>query len=221
MSDLIDKLNTLIRAKVNSSLGGGGTVDRDDRRPPISDREIDTQLATLRQQIDTALNAEDAMQKRLDDANAQIDALDRQVDAALLDGNDVQARTLTQQLQRQRQQAAMSAADLEDHRRATSSLIEQVNELEALVSDARARETQNQGEPLPTEYVSASQPPAQTESQAVPVSVRVPINRPAAPTTTPPKPSESATPAKSPPSSADTDEELARRRARLSGPDKS
>ena len=219
MSDLFDKLNTLIRAKVNSSLGAGGTTDRDDRRPPISDREIDTQLATLRQQIDAALNAEDGMQKQLDDANAQIDALDRQVDAALLDGDDIQARTLTQQLQRQRQQAAMSAADLEDHRRATSSLIEQVNELEALVSDARARETLNQGEPLPTESVSPGQPAAQAESHAAPVSVRIPINRPAAPAP-PPKPTESAPASPASPTSADTDAELARRRDRLSGPDK-
>ncbi|MHB8625631.1 MAG: PspA/IM30 family protein [Aggregatilineales bacterium] len=226
MSDLIDKLNTLIRAKVNSSLGGSGAGagDRDDNRhSPISDREIDAQLGTLRQQIDVALNAEDGMQKRLDDANAQIDALDRQVDAALLDGNDTQARTLTQQLQRQRQQAATLAADLEDHRRATSSLIEQVNELEALVSDARARDTMNQGEPLPSEKVLADQPPVQAESQAVPVSIRVPINRPAPP----PNPATPAKPANSPPSAAppasstDTDDELARRRARLSGPDKS
>lgn len=222
MSDLIDKLNTLLRAKVNSSLGGSGSSDRDDsRRPPISDREIDAQLATLRQQIDSALNAEDAMQKQLDDANAQIDALDRQVDAALLDGNDVQARTLTQQLQRQRQQASMSAADLEDHRRATSSLIEQVNELEALVSDARARDAANQGESLLADNASAIQPPVQSESQAAPISVRIPINRPAAPAA-PPQPVEQPPPAKPAPSStADTDDELAQRRNRLSGPDKS
>ncbi len=136
MPDLLDKLNVLVRASLNSVLSGDSSTAR---RIPAErlGKDIDAEISALRKHIDDALNAEDAMQQRIDTANAGIADLDRQADQALMDGDDAQARYLVQQLQRQKQQAAMQQASLEDHRRATSELIERVNTLEAMVSDSR------------------------------------------------------------------------------------
>ena len=68
-----------------------------------------------------------------------VDALDQAADNALVTGDELAARQSVQQMQRQRQQNAVLEADLESHRRATSELIERVNTLEAMVSDARSQ----------------------------------------------------------------------------------
>lgn len=152
MPDLLDKLNVLVRASLNSVLSSDTTR----RIPPERlGKDIDGEISALRKHIDDALNTEDDMQKRLDAANAQIADLDKQADQSLLDGDDANARYLVGQMQRQKQQAAMLQANLEDHRRATSELIERVNTLEAMVSDAR----RNQAEQAPPEPAQESSAP--------------------------------------------------------------
>ncbi len=144
MSDFISKLNVLVRASLNS-VASGDTLRR--IPPERIGTDIDGEIAALRQHIDEALNAEDAMQARLGDLTAQIETLDQSADAALLAGDDAKARAIVQQITRQQTAARTLTADLDDHRRATSELIERVNMLESMVSDARR--TQASAEPLP------------------------------------------------------------------------
>ena len=235
MSDLINKLNVLIRATVSSGLSAGGAPGDDrDRATPrpaqhLSDQAVDAQIKTLRQHIDAALNAEDGMRQKIENAQNQNDQLDQQVDAALLDGDSANARVLAQRLQQQRQRLVSQQADLDLHRRATSELIEQVNQLEAQISDARANQDPVL-EPLESLTVDPSEKveiPLQVDRSGPsknsdgPRTVRVPINvRPTAPPTDPPPAVSPAATAPPPVSSPDVDDDLARRRSRLSGPDK-
>jgi uncharacterized membrane-anchored protein YhcB (DUF1043 family) len=239
MSDLINKLNVLIRATVNNSLPGGAAGDSRERgtspRSPehLSDQAVDAQIRTLRQHIDTALDAEDGMRQKIEVGQTQADQLDQQVDAALLDGDESTARVLAQRLQQQRQRLNSQQADLEAHRRVTADLIEQVNQLEAQISGARASQSTDLA-PEPDAAINrveipintAPEPPSQ--NPAVPQTVRVPINiRPAArPSDSPVTSTVPAAPPAAPPAPRpvasnppDADDDLARRRSRLSSPD--
>jgi chromosome segregation ATPase len=146
MSDLIDKLNMLVRSRVNSVLGGGGSgfdARRDDPDKPINLNELEREIREMRKHIEDALNTEDEMQRKLEEATAQAVAFDQQADAALANGEDDTARQFVQQYQKAQRSAETLASELDLHRRATSQLIEQVNKLEAVVADRKAN-TQNE-----------------------------------------------------------------------------
>ncbi len=236
MSDLFNKLNVLLRASINSSLSGGGNSRAPSRADwaDVPPQEIETQLHSLRHNVDEALNAEDAMQRRLEDQQRQIEALDAQVDSALMAGDEANARFLQSQLQRQKQQATMLQAELEDHRQATSALIEQVNQLEAIVSDVRARhESPGQMDDIPAPEEVMTEPPRTAPTASEPTSFRVPINVSVNPGNAgnavsnsgqsearPPNVPAAVNPSAKPTAADDSDEALARRRSRLSLPDK-
>lgn len=141
MPGLLDKLNTLVKSSVNSVLD-----DVPGRKPSVNParlgKDIDQEVAALRKRIDAAINEEDDMKRQIAAMQQEIDRADKQADAALQQGDESTARGLVQQIQRQQQQAAMLQADLEQHRRATSDLIEHVNQLDAIVSDARSQQQQ-------------------------------------------------------------------------------
>lgn len=142
MSRLINKLNVLVQSSLHSVLGD----DSSPRRTPISPQQlgkgIDKEIAALRAQIDEALDAEDRTTAELDAMQQEIDTLDQEADRALAQGDDAAARHLITQLQIKQQQHAMLTADLTQHRRSTSELIKRVNELEAMVAEARRQEAE-------------------------------------------------------------------------------
>jgi len=263
MSDLISKLNVLVRASLNSALSGSthdtvsdpandaGSPARRRLPPERIGKDIDHEIAELRKHIDDALNAEDRMQARLNDSYAQIDALDQAADNALLTGDELAARQSVQQMQRQRQQNAVLEADLESHRRATSELIERVNTLEAMVSDARSQQTQQPAAAQADDQASGTPgvvlsnllrdarqrvdqainvPATSAPTTSIPIGhtpAAVPVPAPLAPSNTvssTPVPTTSVpikvgTPTTPNTSSKDVDDDLARRRSRLSKPD--
>jgi phage shock protein A len=152
MSDLIDKLNVLLRSGLNNFLGG--SQEDDTARPGkiAPDRlgkDIDKEIAALRKQIETALTAEDEIQARLDKYQQQIEEYNQQADEALKRNDEANARALVEQMNRQEKQANMLRADLDEHRRATSEFIERVNMLEAMVSDARRDAAPEEAEDQP------------------------------------------------------------------------
>src|SRR4051812_24708758 len=107
MPGLLDKLNVLVRSSINSVLSEPPAHGEDGSRPRVPaerlGKDIDKEVAALRQQIDKALSEEDAMQARLDQVQQQIVAYDQQADDALQRGDDPNARYLVQQMQRQQQ----------------------------------------------------------------------------------------------------------------------
>jgi phage shock protein A len=137
MGSIIDKLNALVRSNVQNVLergkgSGGMSLGKD----------IDREITVLREQINTALDHEEALNSQITAAQQQIAAWDAQADRALLQGDEAAARRLIQQIQHEQRQIAFIEADLDKHRRATSELIEQVNELEAVVAAARQEQQQ-------------------------------------------------------------------------------
>jgi len=210
MADLLDKLNTLLRANLNSLLSGTGSREEGSRPRLTPDKlggDVDREIAALRKQVDDALRDEDTQRSRLEAMQQQLVDLDQEIDRLLERGQDEQARQLSAQLKRQQQKASMVEADLERHRQATFDLIQHVNTLEALVSDARRNQAEQASAPPATqpsaEPFAASSPrlavePPPSITRSIPVSSAK--SEPAAPPTppTPPAPSAPAAPAPPP-----------------------
>src|SRR5262249_44177171 len=98
-------------------------------------------VAALRKKVDAAISEEDAMQQQLETLQGQAASLSQQADNALRGGDEPNARLLIQQQQRAEQRATMLQADLDQHKHATSDLIEHVNVLDAVLSDKRREQT--------------------------------------------------------------------------------
>ena len=187
MPGLREKLTVLMR----SSLRG----ERRDRPP--STRKAGAEVVALREQIAQALDHEDRLQQTIQASEAEIAALDRQADEAMARGDEATARHLIAQLQRRRRQLALQQADLAQHRHTAADLIRRVNALEALLA-------------------TAQQPSAGAEADDVPLAERIrqarqEVNRRV----------ESLRAPAAPPAEIALDEQaieddLARRRARLS-----
>ncbi len=228
MSDLIDKLNVLLRSNLNNFLGGTDRGTPPKLSPDRLGKDVDREIASLRKQIDVALNEEDTMKARLDTLQGQVAGFDQQIDQALQRGNDTQARQLVQQMQRVRRQATSLQTDLEQHQEATSALIQQVNMLEAMVSDARraqaeAPKTGQDDEPLvpPKEAFAPKSertepPPPSSGLGDILRDVRERVESVITPRTSPAEaePKKGKTP-----DDAEVEADLARRRARLSKPE--
>lgn len=187
MPGLRKKLTVLVR----SSLRG----ERSDRRP--SPRKASAEVVALREQIAQALDREDRLQQTIQASEAEITALDRQADEAMARGDEATARHLIAQLQRRRQQLTLLQADLAQHRHTAADLLHRVNVLEGLLAAAQQ----------PTAGAEADDMPLAQRIRQVRQEVNQRVESLRAPTT--------------PPAEVALDEQaieddLARRRARLS-----
>jgi chromosome segregation ATPase len=219
MSDLLEKLNVLLRAGLSSLTSGG--AERPSVLPIAPERlgtpkELDREIAALRKQLADAIAQQEALQARIEDMERQIGEYVRQADSALLADDEPRARYLIAQKQRLEQRVRTQSEMLMRYRNAAADLMEQVNRLEALVADARRAAAESAAEPL------AENPPSRTPSLAdVLRGVRERVEETLAPR---PKPSSDDLPpakpaALTPTPSPSDDDDLARRRARLSLPD--
>jgi hypothetical protein len=249
MSDLIDKLNILVRARINSALSGtsspsssvparGSGAAADDERALRDPRAAQRDVSELRTAIDQALNAEDAMQVKLDAARKQMEDLDYRADQALLRGDDGEAREAVQRLKTTERTVQAMEADLATHRRATSQLIEQVNHLEAILADQLAQQNSMGADLNPQTGVQVGEANREAaviapdeQPASTPIAIRVNVGKPAvADTPTAAKAKTEAEPGPLPVSRQDQirteveratiEDDLARRRVRLSAPDK-
>lgn len=257
MPDLIDKLNLLLRSSMNDFLSNAPArparitpptpeeLDAELSAPagepakpariPVErlGKDIDREIAELRKHIDSALADEDNMRDKLDRMQAQIENFDRKADEALQEGDQDKARDYIKQMGRQKQLAEQLQLDLKRHGAATSELIERVNTLESVVSDARRQEQAQAASPAAE---PASQTPGDTLSSAgVALSsflrdarerVEAAINTaPAEPTKQEAPPAEASTGDKGVNvpikvvTDPDVEADLARRRSRLSKPE--
>lgn len=140
MSRLINKLNVLVQSSLHGVLGEPSAPRRKELSTQQLGKGIDKEIAALREQIKGALDAEDRTVSALEAMQQEIDTLDQQADVALTQGDDATARHLASQWKIKQQQHTMLVADLDQHRRSTSELIKRVNELEAVVVEARRRQ---------------------------------------------------------------------------------
>lgn len=133
MAKLFGKLNVLVRSSINNVLGD----DPDRSRSPRLGKNMDRNVEAMRQQVNQALDDEDRQLADIEALRQQIASWDQQADQALSKGDDATARHAVQQMQAQQRQLSMLEAELAQHRIATSDLINRVNELEAVVAEAR------------------------------------------------------------------------------------
>jgi phage shock protein A len=162
---LTDKLNTLIRSRVQGAVDDLNPLRRDRSSQP--GKNIDRDIAALRQQINQALDEEDRLTAEIAALHGQIDDWDRQADHALTRGDEATARHAVRQMQLVQQHQAMVEADLAQHRYSTSQLISRANELEARVAEAR-RASKDTGQPQDLAEVPLSAHLSQTRHDAAP-----------------------------------------------------
>ncbi len=203
MTDLFKKINDLVRATVHDFVDGlmPGKESAPDS-PYLEGRAED-----LRRRVDDALDEEETAQHRIDELSAHIAEIDALADEAVAYGDDAQARILIAQMRRLQDRLRQMQNELERHRTATAELIDQVNVLESLMAEARAREKR------PPE---TAPPPAEREqvvplqaAEAQPAEKELHIH----PLTLPEDVPEAE------PDEDEIEADLARRRARLSKPE--
>lgn len=169
MSDLLKKLNTLVRSNLSDLTPN---LPRFERTP-----NLDRQVSELRDRINSALEHEDQLQATANALRAEVERLDQQADAAVAQGQDAQARHILEQMKRAQQRLDIAESDLAMHQRVAQELIQRVNLLEATVADSKA--AQNTSAPAATETVSAIEieaefleSGAETQAEAAPSTVQ-------------------------------------------------
>jgi phage shock protein A len=145
MNDLFKKLNTLVKASLNDVLGDDrATGERRRLAPERLGKDIDREVAMLRQKINDALKFEDELIARVSTLQAEVAQWDEQADKAVASGDEAGARYAIDQMNRARQRQTMAESDLREHRLVTQELISRVNTLDAAVADARRAQTGDQ-----------------------------------------------------------------------------
>lgn len=224
MSDLLEKLNVLLRAGLNSLTSGG--AERSPVAPITAERlgkpkELDREIAALRKQLADAIAQQEALEARIEDMERQVAEYLRQADAALEADDEPRARYIITQKQRLEQRIRTQREALRRYRDAAAELMEQVNRLEALVAEARRTAELSAAAPAEAEPASESLPNRPPALADVLRSVRERVEETLAPRIKPPaEEMPPAPPPKAEPKpAAPNDDDLAKRRARLSLPD--
>jgi phage shock protein A len=174
MTDLFKKLNTLIQAGINDVMAEAQkTVSEPLKHIPRSrlGKGITNEVDHLRQKVNDALAYEDELVARLEDIQQDMDALDRQADAAVAAGDDAKARYLLERLNRAQQRYTMTESDLKAHRIAAQDLIRRVNELDAAIADAEHAQA-NQPPTDQTPLAPAADDAPSEEETTIPVRVQ-------------------------------------------------
>lgn len=143
MNDLFKKLNVLIKANLNDVV----SHDDGETRPRVRlGKNVDAEIDALRERINDAVKYEDELKARIGQFADEAARWDQQADEAVTQGNDASARYAIEQMQRAQQRQIIAEADLRDHQRTTQDLIQRVNMLDAVVADARRAQPE---EPAP------------------------------------------------------------------------
>jgi phage shock protein A len=145
MNDLFKKLNTLVKASLNDVLGDDRPAgERRRLAPERLGKDIDREVAMLRQKINDALQFEDELVGRVNTLQAEVARWDEQADQAVASGDEAGARYAIDQMNRAQQRQSMAESDLREHRLVTQELISRVNTLDAAVADARRSQPEDQ-----------------------------------------------------------------------------
>lgn len=167
MSDLFKKINVLVKASLNDLLGDEVSTRGRRLNPQRLGKNIDREIAMLRQRINEALDYEDTLATQVQTLQSEVETLDRQADDAVAQGRDEAARYAIQQMQLAQQRLTMAESDLREHRIVTQELIQRVNELEAAVADAQRAQAAAETQEAETPSAPAGENVEQTAGGAV------------------------------------------------------
>lgn len=147
MSDLFKKLNVLVKSSINDMLGD--VTDATRRRnldPRKLGKDLEKEVAYLRERVNDAVAHEETLQARIDALYQEVNTLDLQADEAVQRGDDAEARHLVTRMKRTQQRLMMAESDLQEHRTVTQDLLQRVNMLDAVVSEAKHKQEPEQSE---------------------------------------------------------------------------
>jgi phage shock protein A len=144
MNDLFRKLNVLVKAGINDLLGEDLAQSRRSVTPQKLGKDIDREIVALRERINEALAYEDELQAKVRTLSEEVARWDKQADEAVTAGNETVARHAIDQMQGAQQRFAMAESDLHEHRIVTQELIQRVNLLDAVVADAHRAQAEIQ-----------------------------------------------------------------------------
>ncbi len=137
MNELLQKLNTLLKANINA-LRGESRPDmaKADDSGQLS-KNIDREVKALRRKVKDAQAYEDKLLARVQQLASEVKKWDDEADKAVAAGDDVAARMAITKMQVAQQRLDVANSDMTVHQHAAQELIEQVNMLEAAVADAK------------------------------------------------------------------------------------
>jgi len=208
MDDLLKKLTILVKTTVADAvddLSRIGTFSSGDARQAASN-----QLPVLRKRIEEALAFEDELQKQIDDLQSEVNRLDQLADDALQSGQDDTARRYIDQLQRVQQRLNMMDADLREHRLVTQELISTVNALDESISGASSHEQESQSAPAAKPALPVLEALQDVRNRMTQIGERLnPLQEKVA----------DERPVDQPAATPDVEDDLAKRRKRLSKPE--
>ncbi len=144
MSNLFEKLNTLVNAQVNELLGRNprSPLARIKLNPEDAEKNPRRSVQNLRQRLNEALEYEDELQEKIELLMGEALALDQQVDAYVRADDAIGARRVQGQLNLKQQQLTIAESELRNHRLMSGHLIKELAALEsALEGQERASRT--------------------------------------------------------------------------------
>jgi phage shock protein A len=135
MNDFFDKLNTLVRVKLSDLLGESkSTTHSDDKSSSQPIQQVAKDAENLRARVNDAIGYEDKLQAQIVDINKQLVTLNRQADDATEKGNEAMARYFIEKIQRLEERLVMLEKDLQEHQLLAQDLIQKVSTLEATIA---------------------------------------------------------------------------------------
>jgi chromosome segregation ATPase len=148
MSDLFDKISTLVNAQLNDYLGRSP-------RSPLARIKLNAEEAEqnpqrsargLRQRLEEAIDYEDELQARIDNRMREVFELDKLVDEMLRSGDEYSAQRLQGQLNMKQQQLTIAESELRDHRLLTQHLMQELSTLERALDNQEQRSGNQSGQ---------------------------------------------------------------------------
>ena len=206
MANLWEKLNTVIRANLNDLVSDNPLKRDRDKPTDTPEKHLERDLPQVQKRMREALQHEDDLQKKIDEFYADIARLDKQADEAVERGDDQAARQFINQLQNTQRQLEFSEAELREHQLLTRQLLQQADALEIAVQETQSAQESKESASDMGETIQDIYDETQRKLNAL-------IERG--------KQITQAKPVGEIPASQTVDDDLAKRRARLSKPDES
>ena len=147
MSNLFDKISTLVNAQVNDIRGRNPASPLARIRLNAKDAKENPQhtAQTLRRRLNEAIEYEGELQEKAERIMQEALELDEKVDALLRSGDEIGARHLQGQLNMRQQQLTIAESELRDHRLLTQHLMQEMSKLEAALDNQQRQAPSHSG----------------------------------------------------------------------------
>ncbi len=149
MSDIFDKISTLINAQLNDFLGKNpkSPLARIQLNADEAEKNPQRSAQSLRQRLEEAIEYEDELQARIEERMHAVVELDKLVDDMLRSGDEVSAQRLQNQLNMKQQHLNIAESELQDHRLLTRHLMQELATLETALDRQEREQGRQRGQP--------------------------------------------------------------------------